>query len=651
MSNIKNLEVNYDMLSDEKKHDLYLRKLATGEIQGPPTGKPSQDKPWLKYYSEEAIASDDIINLSIAERMISSAKKFEGQNALKYIKSNIKYSDTIKKGMEIAKSLKALGVKKGDYVTVCLPCVPEFGYFLFAINLLGAKSNWLDFRSGRDELVEFMNDMNSQVIITFDGVCDKVNSAIKIHNNTSNNKIEKVVKVSPSDSLPFPLSTALNVKKYLASFSKGSSDIRELEINYNRFLKLGKNISHIEPVKFDKDESAVIVYTGGTTGKGKGVELTNENFNAVVNGYENSSINFKAGESFLHFLPPWTAYGTVIFYLSYIEGLKCILIPQLDPSTYDKLILKERPNHTTGIPKNLEILVNSKFIKCDTDLSFFKTAAVGADTMNINLEKKSNKFLALHNSEANIIKGYGMTEGCATIATTSNSVNKVGSVGIPMIRNNISVFDTESHEELPYGKIGELCFNGVSMMKQYYNNFDATNLAIVRHADGAKWFHTGDLGYIDSDGFIYVVDRIKRMFVRSGFKLFSSEIENAVCSHPAVKLCAAVGVENEFEGSIPIVNIVLKEDTDVENINSFIDEINEICKNKLYEYYFPLNYRIVNEIPYTKNGKVDFMKLKSDSSEFMSNKVKIKNKLDYVILDALPKNAVGKTDVKALEEL
>ena len=626
MNRVSNLDVNYGMFSDEVKHDLYLRKLAVGEIQGPTTGKASKDKPWLKYYSEDAITSDDITDMSIAERMISSAKKFEGQPALKYINSNIKYSDTIKKGMKIAKSLKALGVKKGDFVTVCLPCVPEFGYFLFAINLLGAKSNWIDFRSGRDELVEFMDKINSQVVITFDGVCDKVNSAIKTHNDNSMNKIENVIKVSPADSLPFPLSTALNVKKYLASFSKGNNDIKDLEMDYKKFLKLGKNIKDIKPVKFDKDECAVIVYTGGTTGPGKGVELTNENFNAVINGYEKSSIDFKSGESFLHFLPPWTAYGTVIFYLSYIEGLKCILIPQLDPSTYDKLILKEKPSHTTGIPKNLEILINSDSIKPDTDLSFFKTAAVGADTMNINLEKKSNEFLESHNSEARIIKGYGMTEGCATIATTSNSINKLGSVGIPMIRNNISVFDTESHEELSYGKIGEICFNGASMMKQYYNNVDATNQAIVKHADGTKWFHTGDLGYIDSDGFIYVVDRIKRMFVRSGFKLFSSEIENAVCSHPAVKLCAAVGINNELEGSIPVVNIVLKDDNDMENINLIIDEINEICKNKLFEYYFPLNYRVVNEIPYTKNGKVDFMKLKSDSTEFMSNKVKSKSR-------------------------
>ena len=228
--------------------------------------------------------------------------------------------------------------------------------------------------------------------------------------------------------------------------------------------------------------------------------------------------------------------------------------------TYDKLILRERPTHTTGIPKNLDILLGSKNIKDNTDLSFFKTAAVGADTMNINTEMKVNTFLEKHGSCAKVIKGYGATEGNGTIATTSNKINKIGSVGIPFIGNNIGIFDMDNNQELTYGQKGEICYCGDSVMKKYYNNDAETKKVLKMHDDGKVWMHSGDIGYIDNDGFLYVVGRIKRMFVRSGFKLFSSEIENAIGSHYAVKNVAAVGVDDSIEGSVPVVSIVLKDE-------------------------------------------------------------------------------------------
>lgn len=596
---------------EQKERDLYLKKLVDGTLQGPPTGKPSIDKQWLKYYSDEIILGNPNLSFSIAEGMSKSAIEYKDLDAIKYIKSHQSYPENNKKGDEVAKALIANGVKPGDYVTVCLPVVPEFGYFLYAINKVGAISNWLDFRTGEEELIDCMDKINSDVAITFKGVCGKVNNAIKKHNDKSKSKIEKVITVSPSDSVPFPISAFINAKEYIDDkLNKNENPIKNLEISYDKFLDTGKDIPDFDPVKFEKDSTAIIVYTGGTTGTPKGVELTNENLNAVVDGYKNSSIDFKKGDSFLHFLPPWTAYGIVIFYLSYRIGVKCIMIPKLDPSTYDKLILDEKPNHTTGIPKNLEILINSKLIKSNTNLDYFKTAAVGADSMNINAEKTTDDFLKEHNSEAKVVKGYGMTEGCATITTTSNSINKLGSVGIPFRNNVVSVFDVDTGLEMPVGEKGEICYTGPSVMKSYYENEKETNKVLRKHDDGKIWMHSGDIGYIDNDGFAYVVGRIKRMFVRSGFKLFSTVIEDAVSSHYAVKNCAAVGIPNELEGSIPVVSIVVKDEyKDKMTEEQIISEINNICNDKLFEYYMPLKYRITESIPYTKNGKVDFLQL------------------------------------------
>ena len=188
----------------------------------------------------------------------------------------------------------------------------------------------------------------------------------------------------------------------------------------------------------------------------------------------------------------------------------------------------------------------------------------------------------------------------------------------------------DNNQELTYGQKGEICYCGDSVMKKYYNNDAETKKVLKMHDDGKVWMHSGDIGYIDNDGFLYVVGRIKRMFVRSGFKLFSSEIENAIGSHYAVKNVAAVGVDDSIEGSVPVVSIVLKDEYNKDELrNQILEEINDICKYKLFEYYMPLNYRIVDNIPYTKNGKVDFMTLKKESQEYLKpntekNKINVK---------------------------
>lgn len=231
---IKNVSIK-----DEKLRAFHLRNLALGNIYGPLTGKASVDKPWLKYSSEEEIEESIVesaigMKHSIAEGMSNSATKYAHLNSSRYIKSDMTYEKSKEMGDMVAKALVASGVKKGDIVTVCLPCVPEFGYFFYAINKVGAISNWIDFRTGEAELVECLNNVNSKLAVTFDGVCEKVNNSIKKHNDTSENKIEQVIKVSPQDSLPLPIATIMNINDKL---HKNNSPIKEIEIPYKEFLK------------------------------------------------------------------------------------------------------------------------------------------------------------------------------------------------------------------------------------------------------------------------------------------------------------------------------------------------------------------------------------------------------------------------------
>lgn len=595
------MEINNLTLNEEKLRNLYLRKIALGEIYGPITGKPSEDKIWLSKYSEESIV-EDLSNSSIAQSMRNAASKYGKKISSSFAKVRRTFEDDIKKGDLIANALVSCGVKPGEKVLVSVPCIPEYRYLFYAINKVGAVSVWLDFRTGEDELTEVIGNIdNCKISFTFGGVCERVENAIA----KNGNKIEKCIEINTSETIPeMFISKILEFKE----LRKNKSLIEDRKFSLKKFLNLYDDVNVKKCYKFEPNSTAAIVFTGGTTGKGKGVELTNENFNALVNGYKNTDLDFVQGDDFLQFLPPWTAYGLAIDYVCFLMGLNSKYIPKLDPSTYDKLIIKERPQHTTGIPKNLDILLNSKSIKDNTDLSFFKTAAVGADTMNVSKEKEVNDFFQKHNSSTRVIKGYGMTEGCATVCTTTNKTNKLGSVGIPFVNNIIKIVDPETNEELPYGKIGEICYCGPSLMKKYYKNDYETDRVIETDENGRRWMHSGDLGYIDQEGFLFISGRIKKMFVRSGFKIFTPEIDDIISQHPDVENVVAVGIKDEIEGSIPVVNIMLKKDC-LKSQKEIIDEFNSMCKEKLYDYYFPLQYRFIDEIPYTKNGKVDFVKL------------------------------------------
>ena len=622
------LKEKLSLLSEEEKkqRDLYLRKLANGELQGPPVGYPSIDKPWLKWYEESFVEKkyESKLNNSVSQELSKLYSKFSHDIAISYFGKNILYSELKEKSEQFAKGLLKLGVNPGDIVTICVPCVPEFAYFFDAINRVGAISNWIDFRIGRDELIASFKDINSNIIITFGGVDQKVNEAIEIHNSDiSCTAFNHIIKINPSDSMINPMKMILLLKEHFSS--KQSELIKKITIPLKQFVM---DVDDIRLPKLENlgDSPAAIVYTGGTTGRSKGVILTNNNLNSLVDNYNHSSLQLNETDSFLHFLPPWTAYGIAIYYFVLSRGMECKFIPKLDPSTYDRLIKREKPSSTTGIPKNLEILVNSKYISQNDDLSFFKYVGVGADSLSEQLELESNLFLKNHNSPASVSKGYGMTETCATFTTTSDGINKVKSVGIPFYRNEIMIYNNDTNCEVQTGQYGEILMSGPSVMKGYYNNTEETSNVLKTH-DGKIWMHSGDIGYIDEDGFLYIIGREKKMFVRSGFKLFSSEIENAVSHHDAVKNVCAVGVENEFEGSVPVVSIVLKEKYSGKGLeNTIIHEINEICKSKLYEYYFPINYRIVDELPYTRNGKVDFKKIKKECEIFLNQEVFSKQK-------------------------
>jgi long-chain acyl-CoA synthetase len=253
------------------------------------------------------------------------------------------------------------------------------------------------------------------------------------------------------------------------------------------------------------------------------------------------------------------------------------------------------------------------------DLSFLEDVLVGGDKTQPAFEEKLNKFLKNHGSDAILSKGYSMTEA-SSLATFSNKhVNELGSVGIPLVKTAVAAFEPGTQNELEYGQIGELCIKSTNLMVEYYNNPEETSKVKQYHEDG-YWIHSGDIGYVTNNGVVYIKDRIKRMIIRSGFKVFPSEIEKTISNIEYVDVCAVVGIDDDIDVTAPKAYIVVNENC-LKSEKEIIDDIyNVIDNSKLPPYFRPVDIELIEKMPTTLIGKIDYDKLKSYNSKIKKMK-------------------------------
>lgn len=603
LNNLKEKISQLDEL-EKKQRNIYLKKLATGELQGPPTGYATIDKPWLKNYSDELINSD-LPQDTIYGYLRKKNRDRLDRTALEYFGNKVTYRQLLEKIDVVSKSLWQLGVRKGDIVTVCMPTTPEMVYIFYALSKIGAISNMIDPRKSTKEMEEYTNEVNSKLFIGVDLVQDKIKD-IKL-----NTKVENVVVITPYESFKKPIKKVIKLAKKVK--------INREFLSWDEFIQVGSNVKEIEENKYKPNKTVTIVHTGGTTGKSKGVKLSDDNINMCAYQCEYSGLDFKDISkdnpgTWFDIMPPFIVYGVGNgLHLPLTMGKKVILIPKFNPEEYDKMLLKHKPNYMAGVPSHYNYLLNSKKLK-DIDLSFIKTPIVGGDKMDYTLEEEVNKFLKSHNCASKIIKGYGMSEVDAAVSVCiNNDVNKFKSVGIPLSHTTIGIFDYVTGDELPYDEYGEVRISGPNVMVGYYQN-DEEEKKVLHEEKGERVIYSSDRGKMDKDGTLFVTGRYKDMIVRhDGFKVYPSEIENIILTHPAVSECKIVGVRNydESQGELPIAYIILKDDKyDKEKI---ISEIRNICQKELAEYSIPIYYNIINSFPKTSIGKIDTNALKKES--------------------------------------
>ena len=557
------------------------------------------DAPWSKYYTEDDL-NYRIPNISIYEQVRRSSIKYPNNIAISYLGKKIKYKKLIKQIDNCAKGFKRLGVKKGDIVTIMLPNVPEVLISLYALNKIGAIGNMTHPLSAEGEIEETLLTTRSKYLIIYDARYDKIKDFIY------NMGLNKVIFVSPADSLSFIKRTVYKISQR-KKFTHHPNN--SLFMNWRSFYRMSKRSKKFNIKKYGKNTPAVILHSGGTSGKPKNIVIQNRAFIFAAKGEQIDLIRLTPSDSALAIMPNFHGFGlSVLMHTPLALGCSTILVPTFDAKKFDTLFKKTKPTCVLGVPTLFEALVNSDNEK-NLDLSFLKYVISGGDLLSDALEDKINKYLKDHNSKAIITQGYGLSEALACVTMAHDDINKKGSSGIPLAGNYIKILDPNTREKLDYGETGEIVISGKALMMGYLNDDVETNEALQVHDDGHVWLHTGDLGYMDEDGFLFYKGRIKRMIISSGYNIYPSHIEEIIQKHPAVLQCSVIGVPHDYKGQVAKAFVVLNDGY----LGMLVKkDIMDFCKKNLAKYMMPSEIVIRKKLPKTKLGKVDFQKLQSD---------------------------------------
>lgn len=562
----------------------------------------SEQRPWLAFYDSKYI-NQTLPACTAFEYVCQQNKGRLNETALEYFGRKITYADFIVQVKRTTAALRAMGVQKGEILTVVSVMTPEIIYLFYAADRMGATLNLVDPRYSAEGIHDYITEVNSRILVCLNVTYDRcVQAAKRTH-------VEKVLVLSPANSLPMPLQLGYKMKN--PDRNRYASNV----IHWSDFIQKGKG-QNTTAEPFDPAHACVVVHTGGTTGSPKGVMLSDSNFNAIAQQFAAFDQLMCRGQKLMNIMPPFIAYGYACgVHLPLSLGLTVLIVPNLDPAKLGSLVLKHKPEHMFGVPSHYQQMAADPKLK-DADLSFIRNYAAGGDSIAQGAEQTVNDFLAAHGAQYAMAKGYGMTEVSSAATAAAGHNNKPGSVGIPLVNMLVSVFDPGTDHELPIGQRGELCISGPTLMLGYYGMPEETANLLRRHSDGRVWAHTGDLGYMDEQGFVYVESRIKRIIIRhDGFKVFPSMIENVISRHPAVQQCSVVGCADKehVQGRLPFVYLVL-EPSAVAKKKQIIRELREMCAEGLPEYVQPIAYKFISSMPMTPIGKVDYRRLEEEVS-------------------------------------
>ena len=559
--------------------------------------------PWKDYMGDVPMHLD-YFQGSMFDAVERIADMYPNSIAFDFMGRSTTYRKMVQEIEKCAKSLKTLGVRPGDKVTIAMPNCPQAIYMFYAVNLVGGIANMIHPLSAEKEIEFYLNASESTTAITLDQFYDKFEHV------RQNTKIINIIIASVKDALSRTIRAG-----YMLTEGRKIQKIPEDApvIMWKDFMKLSRSCYYkTYKVKREGADPAVILYSGGTTGTTKGIVLTNKNFNALGQQVIAANPMFRPGDRMLAAMPLFHGFGLGVSIHSMLaNGGHCILIPRFTPKSYAQLLKKHRPNLIAGVPSLFEALL--RVPEADAlELSCLKGVFSGGDSLSVELKKRFDAFLGSHGATIKVREGYGTTECVTASCLTPMHKAKEGSIGLPFPDTYYKIVKPGTTQEVSYGEEGEICLAGPTVMLCYVNHPKETADTMKDHGDGLIWVHTGDLGKMDEEGFIYFRQRIKRMIVTNGYNVYPSQIENVLEAHEAVHLACVIGVKDPIRVQRVKAFVMLK--PGYEGSEELKKSILEHCTKYVAKYAMPRELEFRPELPKTLVGKVAYRVLEEEEA-------------------------------------
>ena len=557
--------------------------------------------PWLKNLGDVP-ATLEYFQGSMYEAIEKVAQQYPDYVAYDFMGKSTTYKKFVEQINLCARALKAIGIREGDKITICMPNCPQTVIMFYAVNLVGGIANMVHPLSSEKEIEFYLRESGSICAITLDQFYNKFEA---IRQNVEN--LNNVIIASIKDELSKPIKVGymLTEGRKMQKIPADAPIIR-----WKDFIKMGNGYRWKYKARKEGKDAAVILYSGGTTGITKGILLSNLNFNALGQQIVATNPMFRPGDKMLAVMPMFHGFGLGVSIHSMLsQGGRCVLVPRFTPQSYAKLILKHKCNFIAGVPTLYEALLRIPTMD-GADLSFLKGVFSGGDSLSIELKKRFDKFLFDHHAVVQVREGYGTTECVTASCLTPTHMAKEGSIGLPFPDTFYDIVKPGTQESLPYGEEGEICISGPTVMMEYVGHPEETAQTLQTHPDGRVWVRTGDLGYMDDDGFIYFKQRIKRMIITSGYNVYPSQLENILDAHDLVQMSCVIGVPDSLKMQKVKAFVMLK--PGLKPCEEYREILMAYCRKNIAKYAMPYEIEFRDQLPKTLVGKVAYRVLEEE---------------------------------------
>ena len=535
------------------------------------------ERVWQDFYDSQVRSSIEYPQIDLSQLLQTAVEENPSGTATMFFGAKLSYRNLSQSVDQFARGLNSLGIEQGDRVALILPNLPVYPIAHFAIARIGAIVVPTNPLYVERELEYQLNDSGARAAVVFDQLAPRLRSVQK------QTGVKDIIVAGVQDFLPWPLSLAYRLKNRSKTPDTGNYLV------YKKFMS--RNYPEISPPEIDSQDTAILLYTGGTTGVSKGAELTHKNI--VSNVYQTGEWLWgmqKKNEKILCVLPFFHSYGmTTGMHLAVLAQSAMLLLPRFELADVAKAIKKYKPTIFCAVP-SLYNAVNRYRKLTREDLSSIRLCVSGGAPLPAEVQER---FEALTGGK--LVEGYGLTETSpVALVNPTHGHRKNGTIGVPVSDTDAEVVDPETHQSLPAGQVGELALRGPQVMKGYWNIPEETARVLQ---DG--WLFTGDLSVMDEEGFFRIVDRKKDLIISAGMNIYPREIEEVLHQHPKIVEVAVVGSSSKVREEVVKAYIVVEEGKSLTKA-----EVVEFCRDKLAKYKIPRQVQLVAELPKSAMGKV-----------------------------------------------